>query len=107
MGPRLQAAFANVMSTSVHQREVNELGLTVIGWSARALDGVASADPHRVVGRIVSKLEDGAIVLLHDAAERDDHTPASIEALPKILDAMDRKNLVGVTVTSLMAQSEA
>ncbi len=86
---------------------VNELGLTVVGWSVRALDGVASAEPDRVVGRVVPNLEDGAIVLLHDAAERDDHTPASIEALPKILDAMDRKNLVGVTVTSLMAQSEA
>jgi len=88
-------------------RVVDELGLTVVGWSARALDGVASADPDRVVGRIVPKLEDGAIVLLHDAAEHDDHTPASIEALPKILAALDRKNLVGVTVTSLMAQSEA
>lgn len=86
---------------------VEELDLTVVGWSVRALDGVASADPDRVAGRVVPKLEDGAIVLLHDAAEHDDRTPASIKALPKILDAMDRKNLVGVTVTSLMEQSEA
>jgi peptidoglycan-N-acetylglucosamine deacetylase len=85
---------------------VDELGLTVVGWSVRALDGVASADPDRVAGRVIPKLEDGAIVLLHDAAERDDRTPASIEALPKILEAMDRKNLVGVTVTSLMEQPE-
>lgn len=88
-------------------RVVEELDLTVVGWSVRALDGVASADPDRVAGRVVPKLEDGAIVLLHDAAEHDDRTPASIDALPKILDAMDRKNLVGVTVTSLMMSPEA
>lgn len=86
---------------------VDELDLTVIGWSVRALDGVASAKPERVAERVIPKLADGAIVLLHDAAERDDRTPATIEALPKILDAMDRKNLAGVTVTSLMMQPEA
>jgi peptidoglycan/xylan/chitin deacetylase (PgdA/CDA1 family) len=86
---------------------VDELGLTVVGWSIRALDGLASATPDRVVARVAPKLKDGAIVLLHDAAERDDFTPATIEALPKILDAMDRKNLPGITVTALMAQSEA
>lgn len=86
---------------------VEELDLTVVGWSVRALDGVASANPERVAARVVPKLEDGAIVLLHDAAENDDRTPASIEALPRILDAMDRKNLTGVTVPSLMAQLEA
>lgn len=86
---------------------IDDLDLTVVGWSVRALDGVASADPERVAQRVIPKLEDGAIVLLHDASERDEHTPASIEALPKILEAMDRKNLVGVTVTSLLVPSEA
>lgn len=86
---------------------IEELDLTVVGWSVRALDGVASADPNRVAQRVISRLEDGAIVLLHDAAERDDRTPASIAALPRILEAMDRKNLVGVTVTRLMVPEEA
>jgi peptidoglycan-N-acetylglucosamine deacetylase len=86
---------------------IEELGLTVVGWSVRALDGVASADPDRVAARVIPKLEDGAIVLLHDAAENDDRTPASIEALPKILEAMDRRNLSGITITSLMAQAES
>ncbi len=85
---------------------VDELDLTVVGWSVRALDGVASATADRVARRVVPQLEDGAIVLLHDAAEHDDRTPASIEALPRILEAMDRKNLVGVTVTSLMLPPE-
>jgi peptidoglycan-N-acetylglucosamine deacetylase len=83
---------------------IEELDLTVIGWSVRAIDGLASAKPDRVAARVIPKLEDGAIVLLHDAAENDDRTPASIKALPKILEAMDRKNLAGVTVTALMAQ---
>src|SRR5262245_32005053 len=48
-----------------------ELGLTIVGWSLRGLDGVR-ADPERVAARVVPRLRDGAIVLLHDAAERDD-----------------------------------
>ena len=33
-------------------RVVKELGLEVIGWSVRALDGVAAADPRRVAARV-------------------------------------------------------
>jgi peptidoglycan/xylan/chitin deacetylase (PgdA/CDA1 family) len=71
---------------------------TVVGWSVKGLDGLAGARPDRVAARIVPHLRDGAIVLLHDAAENDDFTPASLAALPKILAAMTRKNLVGVRV---------
>lgn len=70
--------------------------VTVVGWSVRALDGVARAKPARVVARVVPRLRDGAIVLLHDSAERDDHTPASIAALPRILAAMRARDLEGV-----------
>lgn len=79
-------------------RVVKELDLVVVGWSVRALDGLSAAKPERVAARVMPKLRDGAIVLLHDAAERDDREPASVTALPKILDAMRRKNLSGVRV---------
>jgi peptidoglycan/xylan/chitin deacetylase (PgdA/CDA1 family) len=68
----------------------------VVGWSVRGLDGLARARPERVAARIVPHLEDGSIVLLHDAAERDDFVPASLEALPRIVLAMRSRNLEGV-----------
>ncbi len=71
---------------------------TVVGWSVRGLDGLAGARAERVAARIVPHLKDGAIVLLHDAAENEDFTPASLGALPRILAAMARQNLAGVRV---------
>jgi peptidoglycan/xylan/chitin deacetylase (PgdA/CDA1 family) len=79
-------------------RAIRALELSVIGWSARGLDGLARARPDRVAARVIPGLRDGAIVLLHDAAERDDHTPASLAALPRILEAMRARNLPGVRV---------
>ena len=70
--------------------------LVVVGWSVRGLDGLAGARPERVAERIVPRLADGAIVLLHDAAERDDFCPASLAALPRILGAMRDRDLEGV-----------
>lgn len=84
-------------------RVVKELGLEVIGWSVRALDGVAAADPKKVAARVKRGLRDGAIVLMHDAAEREDREPASVAALPAILDAMAARNLPGVRVDAWLA----
>lgn len=75
-----------------------ELDLVVVGWSVRALDGLARSRADRVAERVTSRLDHGAIVLLHDAAERDDHEPASLAALPRILAEMRRKKLKGVRV---------
>lgn len=76
-------------------------GAQVVAWSVRSLDGLPSADPGRVARRVVDRLEDGAIVLLHDAAEHDDFTPASIAALPEILRAMRERGLSAVGVEQL------
>jgi peptidoglycan-N-acetylglucosamine deacetylase len=80
---------------------------TVVGWSVKGLDGLAGARADRVAARIVPHLKDGAIVLLHDAAENEDFTPASIAALPKILAAMARKNLPGVRVDAWIDGAES
>jgi peptidoglycan-N-acetylglucosamine deacetylase len=77
-------------------RALEWFDLVVVGWSVRALDGVRSARPDRVAARVIPRLRDGAIVLLHDAAERDDHRPASLDALPRILSAMRSRDLEGV-----------
>jgi len=76
-------------------RVARELGLTIVGWSVRAFDGVRT-DPARVVERVVPRLLPGAIVLLHDAAERDDRVPAAVAALPRILDALQVRGLPAV-----------
>jgi peptidoglycan/xylan/chitin deacetylase (PgdA/CDA1 family) len=80
---------------------------TVVGWSVRGLDGLSGARADRVAARIVPHLKDGAIVLLHDASENEDFTPASVAALPKILAAMARKNLPGVRVDSWIEPADA
>lgn len=78
-------------------RVADELGLSIVGWSVRGRDGVATR-PDAVVRRVVPKLCDGAIVLLHDAAEKDDREPAAIAAIDRILAAMRAQQLAGVRV---------
>lgn len=46
-------------------RVARELGLRVVGWTARGFDTQIS-DPERIVRRIVRQLKPGAIILLHD-----------------------------------------
>jgi peptidoglycan/xylan/chitin deacetylase (PgdA/CDA1 family) len=74
-------------------RVADKLDLTVVGWSVSGHDGVRGAKPARVAARVCGGVRDGAIVLLHDAAERGDHEPAGPRALPEILRAIDAANL--------------
>jgi peptidoglycan/xylan/chitin deacetylase (PgdA/CDA1 family) len=76
-------------------------GVELIAWSVRSIDGLGNADPTRVLRRVERGLEEGAIVALHDAAERDDFEPASVKALPRILDALERRGLKSVRLDEL------
>jgi peptidoglycan/xylan/chitin deacetylase (PgdA/CDA1 family) len=87
-------------------RVADELGLTVIGFSVRGYDGTAGARTEAVAERVTEGLEDGAIVLLHDGAERDDFEPVASAALPKILEAMKTRGLAGTTVAKLLGTAE-
>lgn len=44
--------------------------LQVAGWSADGVDGLPGRNPDRVVDRILSRIEPGAIVLVHEGAGR-------------------------------------
>ena len=77
-------------------------GLPIVAWSVRALDGIRSADPERVAAHVERGLAPGAIVLLHDAAERDDFEPASLAALPRILELLSARGLTAVTLDELL-----
>lgn len=86
---------------------VRELDLSVVGWSVRGVDGWSGAKPDAVADKITRKLEDGAIVMLHDASERGDFIPASLEALPRILAAADKRQLAFVRVDHWLGEGDA
>lgn len=82
-------------------------GVTLVAWSLRVFDGVAKPSPERVVARFARGLRPGAIVLLHDAAEREDFEPTSIDALPRILELIEEKGLHCVGIDELIAREQA
>jgi len=86
------------------EEAVRRLGLTVVAWSVRGRDGLRGARADKVAARIISRLQAGAIVAMHDAPERGDDEPASIQALPRVLDAIDSMRLETVTVGELFEE---
>lgn len=85
-------------------RVADELDLVVVGWTVAARDGIARAKPEDVVARVDRGLEDGAIVAMHDAAERGGRKPAGVTALPAVLDAIEAKNLTVVPLSELIVE---
>jgi peptidoglycan/xylan/chitin deacetylase (PgdA/CDA1 family) len=82
---------------TVHGAE--RANVTLIGCSARALDGFRGASADKVAERLTRALRPGALLAMHDAAERDDYVPASIEALPRVLAAARERGLRPVTLS--------
>lgn len=78
-------------------------GLRLAGHSVRALDGRAGARADAVLRRASAGLSDGAVLLLHDAAEREGHEPASLAVLPALLEEVKRRGLRPVTMSALFA----
>jgi peptidoglycan/xylan/chitin deacetylase (PgdA/CDA1 family) len=72
----------------------------LVGWSVRGRDGLRGATAEQIVERVGQGLRDGAVILLHDAAERGDRTPASVEALPRLLKQAEQLGLQCVTLES-------
>ncbi|MDP9150741.1 MAG: polysaccharide deacetylase family protein [Myxococcota bacterium] len=87
------------LTNPIIARVADDLDLTVVGWTVRGRDGWALARAEEVVARICRGLQDGAIVLLHDAPERGDREPAAVQALPAIVDAIAARGLDVVPLT--------
>ena len=85
-------------------RAADKLDLTVVGWSVSGRDGTRHASSESVVARVRRGLRDGAIVLLHDAAERGSHEPVAPSALGAILDAIHAERLDVVPLTDWLGQ---
>lgn len=77
-------------------------GVTLIAWSSRGYDGIRGQSPDAVVERVGRTLIDGAIVMLHDAAEHDDFEPASVRALPRLVALLDERGLTSVGLDALL-----
>ncbi len=86
---------------------VRALAINVVGWTARAYDGLDFTTPEHIVARIAPKLCDGAIVLLHDAPERGERRPASLGALRRLLEVMRSRSLEAVALQSWIPALDA
>ncbi len=78
-----------------------QAGCPIVLWSVKGGDGVP-VRPETVLRRVAAGLRDGAIVLLHDAAETGDRLSASVAALPDILERIDRLGLTTVGVEAFV-----
>jgi peptidoglycan/xylan/chitin deacetylase (PgdA/CDA1 family) len=92
VSPRLSAA-------------VRHAGLHIVGWTASARDGVPTR-PARALSRLVRAMRPGAILALHDAAERGDREPLALVILPPLLDEFESRKLRSVTIDELLAPVE-
>jgi len=95
--PLLYRPPVGLLNPRIH-RVARRGGWTIVGWTVRAMDGV-STGADAVLGRVVPGLTAGAVVLLHDRLAGG--TPAAVEALPAILDALERNDLRAVTLSEL------
>ena len=78
-------------------------GVTLVGWSLRGYDGLRRRNADAVVERLARILTEGAIVMLHDAAEHDDFEPATVRVLPRIVALLERRRLASVGLDVLLA----
>jgi peptidoglycan/xylan/chitin deacetylase (PgdA/CDA1 family) len=69
-------------------------GLSLVSWTRRGFDTV-TRDGALVAARLARGLREGDILLLHDASSARDTRgrPVVLDALPRVLDEMDRRGL--------------
>jgi len=62
-----------------HKSGLRKLGLSVIGWDVRPYDTVFSSE--KVANRVLNKIRNGSIILLHDAGKDPKNFPALVDDL--------------------------
>ncbi|HMA91083.1 MAG TPA: polysaccharide deacetylase family protein [Polyangiaceae bacterium] len=83
-------------------RVAKRMGLNIVCWTVRGLDGLPGVAPARVVKRVRGRLKDGGIVALHDAHERKQGVPAGVAALESILQQIEHEGWRAGTLTELL-----
>jgi peptidoglycan/xylan/chitin deacetylase (PgdA/CDA1 family) len=78
---------------------LHEMGLDLVSWTRRGYD-TQRIDPAGVATRLLRDLAAGDILLLHDghAARTRRGVPVVLEALPRVLDAAEARQLRPVTL---------
>ncbi|HJZ86640.1 MAG TPA: polysaccharide deacetylase family protein [Polyangia bacterium] len=90
-GPRVESAARRV-------------SLALCGWTLRSNDGALFGyDATRVRARVLARLRDGDVILLHDGAERSHRRPRAPEVLPALLELLAARGLRSVTLDELLA----
>lgn len=88
-------------------REAIKLGYKVVNWSVGSFDWW-SPGVSQIIANVIKKVQDGEIVLLHDGSSDKisliDRNQ-TVEALPFILDELERQNFKCVTLTELFANT--
>lgn len=76
-----------------------QCGLHYASWTRRGLDGVRN-DPALVLTRLTNGLAAGDVLLLHDGAHANNHSPAVLTVLPALLERMAQQGLKSVTLAT-------
>ena len=77
-------------------KAILSLKLKTFGWSIRTYDTTAKKT-EVIVSRVKAKLKKGEVILMHDTSKK------SVEALDKVLNYMNEKNLKSITLTQLFS----
>jgi peptidoglycan/xylan/chitin deacetylase (PgdA/CDA1 family) len=95
----------NGFHTPWQLRAVRRAGLTTVHWDVQTKDWERPS-PDTIVKRVLDHVHPGAIVLMHDGDDTNhgsDRTP-TIEALPRIIDALRARGYRLVTVPELLGK---
>ncbi|MCX5726527.1 MAG: polysaccharide deacetylase family protein [Candidatus Saganbacteria bacterium] len=79
-------------------RTAEKLGYTIVLWSVDAADWYKT-DPSKIKERILSRAENGSIILLHDGGKDREEV---IKALPAIIDGLKKKGFEITTLSQLL-----
>lgn len=93
----------NGFHTPWQLRAVRRAGLTTVHWNVQTQDW-ERPDPDVIVRRVLDHVRPGAIVLMHDGDDTNhgsDRTP-TVEALPKLIDALQARGYRLVTVPEML-----
>lgn len=80
-------------------------GLRLCGYSGKARDGLARTTVEEALRRLEAALRPGAILVLHDAAERDGRRPIAPEVLERLLPLLVARGLRPVTLDELVGEA--
>jgi len=81
--------------------ELQKAGLVMTTWSARAYDTVRR-EPERIAATVLERAEPGGIILLHEGVRRAPGLrSATVEALATIIEGLEAKGLVAVSLEDL------